>query len=244
VSVTDAPTFVLVHGGRHGGWAWRLVAARLRRQGHEVHTPTLTGLGERSHLLTPDVGLDTHIRDLVNLFEYEDLSDTILVCHSYGGMPVSGAMEELFPRVRRVVFVDAHMPRSGESVFDMNGHVRAQRMREMVEREGEGWFVPNSDASWWGLTDPDQIAWVNSKTSPQPFKSYTDSVGSTERIWGHPGTFIECSPSRVSAEELERVHERAAVDEQFHLRGIDTCHEAMLTEPDLLTELLIEASTE
>ncbi|MGW0582764.1 alpha/beta fold hydrolase, partial [Streptomyces sp. NPDC002920] len=100
--------FVLLHGGRHGGWCWKHVAAALRQEGHLVYTPTLTGLGERAHLLSPSIGLDTHVQDLVAVFEFEDIQDAVLVAHSYGGMVASGAMERIADRVRSLVLFDAH----------------------------------------------------------------------------------------------------------------------------------------
>jgi pimeloyl-ACP methyl ester carboxylesterase len=237
----DKPTFVLVHGGRHGGWAWRDIASRLRDRGHLAITPTLTGLGERSHLLSRNIGLQTHVEDLVRVFEYGDLSDVVLVAHSYGGMPVAGALERVADRVRSVVWLDSHLPREHESIFELIGEERAAQMKQMVEENGEGWFVPTSDASFWGLSDPAHIAWVNSKTTPQPVKTYQDPSGPTDRAWAHPGTAIECSPSKLPVIELERQRARAESDPHFHLRMIDACHEPMVTHPDELTELLIEA---
>jgi len=222
---SENPPFVLIHGGRHGGWAWRDVASRLRRLGHDVYTPSLTGLGERAHLLRPDIGLDTHIEDVVGVFDFEDLRDTVLVAHSYGS----------------VVWLDAHKPKAGESVFDLIGPERAERMTAMAAADGEGWFIPTSDASWWGLTDPGQIAWVNSKTTPQPIKTYTDTIGSTGRAWSHPGTVIECTPSRLPELDLARQRARAQTDPCFHHRALNACHEPMITDPDALTRLLIEA---
>src|ERR1700704_3677346 len=136
------PPFVLLHGGRHGGWCWRRVAVLLRAVGHEVYTPTLTGLGERSHLLNPQIGLDTHVQDLVSTFEFEDIRDAVLVGHSYGGMVVSGAMQRIADRVRTLVLLDAHMPREGESVFDLNGPDRAAAMIALAEDGGDGWYIP------------------------------------------------------------------------------------------------------
>jgi pimeloyl-ACP methyl ester carboxylesterase len=237
-----ATDFVLVHGGRHGGWAWRDIVTRLRDLGRVAITPTLTGLGERSHLLRPDIGLDTHVQDLVGVFDYGDLTDVVLVAHSYGGMPVAGAMEHIHDRVRSVVWLDAHLPREGESIFGLIGEERAAKMQAMADHDGEGWFVPTSDASWWGLDDPEQIAWVNSKTTPQPLRTYTDQIGSTSRAWTHPGTTIECNPSRLPVIERDRQRARATDDLHFHHRMIDACHEPMLTHPDELTKLLVEAA--
>jgi len=241
-ATSEHPPFVLVHGGRHGGWAWRYVALRLRARGHEVYTPTLTGLGERAHLLSPQIGLDTHIDDLVGVFEFEDLEDVVLVAHSYGGMPVAGAMERVADRVRAVVWLDAHMPRNGESIFGLIGPERAEQMRKMAADAGPGWFIPTSDASWWGLSDPEQIAWVNSKTTPQPIKTYVDAVGTTDRAWSHPGTMIECSESRLPELELERQRSRAQTDAHFHRREIDTGHEPMIADPEVLAQLLVDAA--
>lgn len=217
------------------------MASRLRDAGHEVYTPTLTGLGERSHLLRPDVGLGTHIQDLVAVFDFEEIRNAVVVAHSYGGMVASGAMEQIADRVRSLVFLDAHMPRTGESVFDMIGTARAERMVEMADKGGEGWYIPPSDASWYGVSDPDDVAWVNSKTTAQPLKTYRDPVGPTDRAWAHPGMFIECQPSTLMPPMLARPRERSAVDERFRYRVLDTPHDAMVTAPGAVAELLFEA---
>jgi len=237
------PPFVLVHGGRHGGWCWRRVADRLRGAGHHVETPTLTGLGERAHLLNPDIGLDTHIRDVVAVFEFADLTDAVLVAHSYAGMVVCGAMEEIADRVRSLVFLDAHMPRTGESTLDQVDEVTAQRFITLADEKGEGWYLPPTDASYWGITDPDDAAWVNCRTTAQPLKTYLDRVGSTDRAWAHPGTFIECrSPSQAALIPFERPRARAAVDDHFQYRVLEASHDAMVTAPDALTALLLEVA--
>src|SRR5580700_2534506 len=99
-------TYVLVHGGGHGGWCWQRVVPLLRAAGHEVYTPTLTGLGERSHLLRPDIDLDTHIADVVGVLRYEDLTDVILVGHSYGGMVITGVADRALARIGQLVYLD------------------------------------------------------------------------------------------------------------------------------------------
>jgi pimeloyl-ACP methyl ester carboxylesterase len=233
------PSFVLLHGGRHGGWCWRAVASRLRAAGHEVVTPTLTGLGERAHLSSPEVGLDTHVDDLVAVFEYEDIKDAILVGHSYGGMVVSGAMERIADRVRRLVLIDAHLPHSGESVFDMIGPERSARFVEIAAEQGDGWYIPRTDAAYYGVTDPEQAAWVTARMSAQPLKSYRDAVGSTARAWKHPGLFIECVHSSLEPHVLERARRRGADDPAFEHRVMDWAHDAMVTAPDELAALLL-----
>jgi alpha-beta hydrolase superfamily lysophospholipase len=119
-------TFVLVHGTSHGGWAWRRVADRLQARGHKVYTPTLTGLADRSHLMSAAISLDTHIFDVVNLIKWEGLEDVCLVGHSSGGAVVSGAIEHVLPEVSSIVFLDAFLPENGQKGLDWNSpHARA-----------------------------------------------------------------------------------------------------------------------
>jgi pimeloyl-ACP methyl ester carboxylesterase len=237
-----SPTvFVLLHGGRHGGWCWQRVARRLRASGHEVYTPTLTGLGERSHLNGPHIGLDTHVEDLVSVFEYEDIEDAVLVAHSYGGIVATAAMEEIAERVRLMVYLDALMPHTGESLFSIIGPTAAQARIDRAATDGEGWYIAPTDASYWGVTDPDDIAWVNARVTSQPLKTYQDSVVSADRAWAHPATFIECRPSAM--EPLTNPRERAKVDPRFHYHVLDAAHDVMITAPDELTALLLTSST-
>ncbi|TWH10308.1 pimeloyl-ACP methyl ester carboxylesterase [Rhodococcus rhodochrous J45] len=240
-SSPEPTTFVLLHGGRHGGWCWKRVAALLRQGGHEVHTPTLTGLGDRAHLLNRSIGLDTHIQDLVATFTYEDLRNVVLVGHSYGGMVVSGAMEVIADRVKTVVLLDAHLPRSGESVFDLNGEQRAAAMVALADEHGDSWYIPPADASRYGVTDPADVAWANSRMTAQPLKTYQDRIGATDRMWSHPGMFIECVPSSLEPHLLDRARERSANDPRFHYRVLQTSHNAMVTDPDAVVGLLFEA---
>src|SRR4051794_29851500 len=114
-------TYVLVHGGGHGGWCYQRVARLLRADGHEVYAPTLTGLGERSNLLSPAIDLDLHVRDVTAVLHFEDLRDVILVGHSYGGMVITGAADRAADRVGRVVYLDAANPENGQSLLDVAG---------------------------------------------------------------------------------------------------------------------------
>jgi pimeloyl-ACP methyl ester carboxylesterase len=242
VTARAAPPFVLVHGGRHGGWCWDRVAPKLRDAGHQVYTPTLTGLGERAHLLRPDIGLATHIQDVVALFQSEDIRAAMLVAHSYAGMVVSGAMEQIADRVHKLIFLDADMPRTGESTLDLTDPAAAEQLLKLAAEKGEGWYIPPQDASVWGVTDPEDIAWVNSNTTAQPLKTYTDRVGPTERAWAHPGLFIECRASQARHVSISRPRERSAGDPSFGYRVLDSPHDAMVTSPEALTQVLLEAA--
>ena len=134
-------TFVLVHGGWHGAWCWEQVNSRLREAGHAVYTPTLAGLGELSHLLDPSIGLDTHVQDVVDVLDREDLRDVVLVGHSYGGMVISGAGELAAGRLARLDFLDAFVPEGGQSLLDLLSPERRDFYLRAAKEHGEGWRV-------------------------------------------------------------------------------------------------------
>jgi pimeloyl-ACP methyl ester carboxylesterase len=123
-------TFVLVHGGWQGGWSWRRVVPHLRASGHEVYTPTLTGLGERAHLLGCVDGLDTHVKDVLGLIEYEDLEEVMLVGHSYGGVVITAVAEVVAEKLSHLVYLDASVPKDGQGMFDLMPPERAEGYRE------------------------------------------------------------------------------------------------------------------
>ncbi|WP_063793140.1 alpha/beta fold hydrolase [Frankia sp. R43] len=242
MATEDTTTFVLLHGGRHGGWCWSPVARRLRAAHYEVHTPTLTGLGDRAHLLSREIGLDTHVRDLVAACEFEDVRNAVLVAHSYGGMVVAGAMEHLADRIRCLVLLDAHIPRTGESMLDLIGAARAAELVGLANSRGEGWYIPPVGAAYYGVTDPEAAAWLEIRMTAQPLKTYRDPVGSTDRAWDHPSLFVECVPSALAPQTLARARERSAADPRFHYRVLETSHNAMVTDPEAVTALLLEAT--
>src|SRR6478672_3300963 len=140
-------TYVLVHGGGHGGWCYQRVARLLRSSGHEVYTPTLSGLGERSNLLSPDIDLDLHIRDIAAVLHYEDLRDVILVGHSYGGMVITGVADRATDRIGRLVYLDAATPVNGQSLVDVAGPIiEAVRPDGKVIEGVELVLLPTPDA--------------------------------------------------------------------------------------------------
>lgn len=158
-------TFVLVHGAWHGGWCWRRVTDRLQEAGHTVYTPTLTGLGDRSHLMRRDINLDTHITDVVNVFKWEGISDAVLCGHSYGGWVISGVVEQVRSQVASMVFLDAYVPRDGETGLDI---------ATPASRDGINLAIKNGDisrpppaAEFFKVNEKDR-AWVESKMTPQP----------------------------------------------------------------------------
>ena len=160
-----ARTFVLVHGSWHGGWCWRRVADRLERGGHKVYTPTLTGLGERVHLLNASVDLNTHVTDVVNVIKFEGLKEIVLVGHSYAGCVISGVAEQVLPAIASIVFVDAFLPEDGQRMLDLTP---ANLRDAALEAQSKGEIArPIVPAAAFKVNEQDQ-AWVNSKLTPQP----------------------------------------------------------------------------
>jgi pimeloyl-ACP methyl ester carboxylesterase len=177
-------TYVLVHGGGHGGWCWERVATPLRAHGHRVYTPTLTGLGERSHLLYPDIDLDTHITDVVNVLKWENLGNVILVGHSYGGMVITGVADRAQGRVGQLVYYDAAHPKNGDALWkrpasaDSGGSAGgsapdAARMIKVV-RGVELMLFPDEALirGPLGVTKPEDVAWLMDKLTPHPAKCF------------------------------------------------------------------------
>lgn len=233
-------TFVLVHGGGHGGWCYQRLARLLRGAGHEVYCPTLTGLGERSHLLRPSIDLDTHIEDVVQLLHYEDLTGVYLAGHSYGGMVITGVADRALERIGHLVFLDAAHPRNGEALTTSARRLMDEAHRQARIVDGvELVLFPDSDSvRHYGITDPADFEWVRPRLTPHPWACFTqplrlrreDAVRRLRR------TSINCSATlRMRPAEFNR---RAL--EADHVFEIDTGHDLMLTEPRAVADLLLE----
>lgn len=162
-------TFVLVHGAWGGSWGFGKVRRQLQKQGHDVFTPSLTGIGERSHLITPSTGLDTHITDVVNTVLYEDLNDIVLLGFSYGGMVVTGALARIGDRVRQLVYLDALVPNDGDTAYDL---LRIPTKANAIDPQHH-WLLPPRPRE---SATPEETIWANQRRSMQPLKTLTDSV--------------------------------------------------------------------
>ncbi len=197
-------TFVLVHGTFHGGWCWRRVAGRLLSSGNRVYTPTQTGLGERVHVLEL-LGLDTFIEDVVCVIEAEKLEDVILVGHSFGGISITGAADRVPERLRRLVYLDAFIVEDGGTAFDLLPRdVVAERVREAEEHSG-GLSMRPFPASAFGISDPEDAAWVNRRLTYQPLKTYMDRLALNSPIGnGKPCTYLACTDPHYPPTESSR----------------------------------------
>ncbi|HUK61483.1 MAG TPA: alpha/beta hydrolase family protein [Stellaceae bacterium] len=233
-------TFVLVHGAWHGGWCYDRVARLLRGKGHDVYTPTLTGLGERSHLIDRSVNLSTHIDDVAGVLAFEDLSDVVLCGHSYGGMVISGVAEKAEKRIRSLVFLDAFVPESGKSLFDYVPSEAAGSMRADAAQNGEGHKVAPRAAEHFNVNAADR-AWVDAMCVKHPIATFEEGVpltGARERVAKR--TFIQAkgygrSPFGQFAEKL-------GGDPAWRVLAVPCGHDVMVDMPQELADLLIAAA--
>lgn len=227
-------TFVLLHGAWHGGWCWQRVRARLEDQGHEVFTPTFSGLSDRAHVLTRETGLDTHVEDVVRLLDFEDLTDVHLVGHSYAGQVVAAVAALRPDRLAMRIHLDAFLPEDGDRAIDLLPESVAHHYREAVAGPGEGWLIPPRSLEVLGVSDPSDLAWLTPRLTPQPWRTYDQPVVAASPVGGTPGAFVHCVDwLDVFAPFAEKA--RAA---GWEVHDLATGHEAMVTAPDELAEIL------
>jgi pimeloyl-ACP methyl ester carboxylesterase len=227
-------TFVLVHGAWGGAHGWRKVRPLLQGEGHQVFTPSLTGIGERSHLTGPHVNLSMHIDDVVNTILYEDLTDLVLLGFSYGGMVVTGALEHVADRVRELVYLDAFVPGDGESINNLRGTPPPGR------RLGDDWLVPPIPRE---LDDSAETEWSNARRSPQPFRCFTEPVRLARPLEDFPFglTYVKAlddPPGPGGPGPFWAVAERAKASAAWRYHEIDTNHMIPQNRPRELVDIL------
>jgi pimeloyl-ACP methyl ester carboxylesterase len=230
------PVFVLVHGAWHGGWCWSRVTPLLEAAGHRTIAVTLTGQGDRAHLIAPDIGLGTHTDDVVGTIEKEDLADIVLVGHSYGGMVISGAADRVAPRIRRLVFLDGLVPAPGQCAFDLNSAQFRERMERETRESGEGYKVaPRADI--FGITDDADRQWVEARLRPIPIGCFREPLAAPTRAAAAlPSTFILCT--RFAFHDTASRCRAAG----WPVIEIDCGHDAMIVAPKALAEALLSPS--
>lgn len=233
-------TFVLVHGAWGGSYGFRTVRGPLREAGHEVFTPSLTGIGERAHLASPQVNLTTHVTDVVNTILYEDLSDIVLVGYSYGGMVVTGSLEHVADRVAHLVYLDAFLPDDGESLNDLTG---ASYSPGAIGPGGK-WLVP---PLYRALDDPVEADWYNARRSLHPVGCFTEPVRLRQPLehYRFSRTYVKATEEprqrpggRTSP--FWRAADRTKTDPAWRYREIDTDHMILVNRPAEFVELLLE----
>ena len=229
-------TFVLVHGAWQGGWTWARVVPLLRDRGHDVHTPTLTGVGERAHLLSPRIGLDTHVEDVVATLVNERLRDVVLVGHSYGGAVIAGVASARPDLLRQLIFLDAFVPHDGATATELQPETIAHHYRESVEERGFGWLIPTRSLEVLGVVDPVDVEWLSSLMGPHPYTTFNDPITVTEESLAIPSAFVECVDWMRVFTPMREVAEGRG----WPVRELRTGHQAMTTAPAELADVLHE----
>jgi len=231
-------TFVLVHGAWHGSWCWKRVRSALQAQGHAVFTPTLTGVGERSHLTSPQVNLETHIADVVNVVRWEELDDIVLCGHSYGGCVITGAADRMPERIRALVYLDAFILENGQGLHDvLPAEVAAGQVRGTNET-GDGWRVPPISAEFFQVNVADR-AWVDRQCTPQPLATFQQPVRLRNTIPAAKCTHILATGYEHSP--FPPFHEIAKA-KGWKTSTIGCGHDVMLDRPDDLVRMLLDAA--
>jgi pimeloyl-ACP methyl ester carboxylesterase len=229
--------FVLVHGAWHGGWCWRRVARVLRDAGHEVFTPTLTGFGERAHLLGADIGPDTLVQDVVAVLDNEELTDVVLVGHSFGALVALAVAERVPDRLRRVVLLDGLVVEAGEPAFAGLPPGSAAARTDAAAASGGVAFPPPGGAAF-GLTRPEDIAWVDRRLTPHPLRTYAEPFPLRAPLGaGLPVTYVVCTDPAYPA-----IHSAHAIArrEGWELRELAAGHDAMISAPEETAALLMD----
>jgi pimeloyl-ACP methyl ester carboxylesterase len=238
----DSGTFVLVHGAAHGGWCWRRVADRLSSTGHRVYTPTLTGLGARAHLLSPHVGLDTAVQDVLGVLEYEELNDVVLVGHSFGATVVCGVAARARDHLSALVLVDGLLAQPGSSIMDgFDPSTAAARLAATQVTAGTRTLLP-LDLAALGVSEPEDTAWLRRRLTPHPLRTYTDPLRVDPPLAaGLPCTYVACTepPYRPVAHSAAMARDQPG----WQYRELRTGHDAMITAPAAVAAVLLEART-
>lgn len=231
-------TFVLVHGAMHGGWAWASVRRRLQSAGHEVFTPSLTGQGDRQHLLTHSVSVETHIEDIRSLLWFENLRGVVLVLHSYAGILAGPVAEAAADRLSCIVLAGGFHVQPGQCLLDVEPADTARYYRQLAAQQGEGWFLPPLPEflDRWGIAGQALRAHVGARLTGFPFKCQTDPVSyEASKLRSLRRVYIEhtAPPLRSLRQSLV-----TALAEGFEHIQIDAGHDMMLTEAATTAALL------
>ena len=236
---------VLVHGANHGGWCWVNVASTLRAMGYRVLTPTFTGLGERQHLRSPEITLTTHIDDIANLIEWEELDNIILVAHSYGGTVVTGVCDRMRERIARVIFIDANTPLDGQPTIPGLTVELAEKITGAPLIDG--YLLPPLDPTRMGI-DPDDTAnidWLNRRLTPHPLQTLTEPIrlanGGSD---GMHRTFVLATPIEQLQKFAAEGTLKIKADPSWRFREFLVGHDAMITAPNETADLIHEIATE
>lgn len=222
--------FVLVHGAWHGGWCWQRVARLLQNEGHAVHAPTLSGVGERSHLSSPAINLTTHVRDVVDEIRWKELEDIVLVGHSYGGMVVTGVAEQCSSSIASIVYLDAFLPENGQSLNDIVGSAH----------ESSGGLVEPLSAEFFAVNAQDRD-WVNRMMTPQSAATFAEQLQVTGALNNiAKKTYVRALQGAIPP--FAAIYARLSNDPAWQCLELDCGHDVMIDQPKEVARILLKAA--
>jgi pimeloyl-ACP methyl ester carboxylesterase len=231
-------TFLVCHGAWSAGWAWKKMHPLLTKAGHRLIAPTYTGVGERSHLASPSTDLETNIQDILGVVKYEELNNFVLIGHSYGGMVATGVVDRIPERIIKLIYIDAFVPRDGQSLLDLVSPEARQRMIDGV-KAGDGWRAPPNPVPKDTLAE--DTKWIEPLRVPHPMKCFAQQLRLTQGDTKRPRAYIYCK--RIGAEDTFRQFADRAKRERWDYREIDASHSPNVSAPALLAELLMSIAT-
>jgi pimeloyl-ACP methyl ester carboxylesterase len=231
--------FVLVHGTWVGGWIWRDVAERLRVQGHLVFTPTLTGLGEREHLASPSVNLDTHIQDVTGVIKYERLDNVVLVGTSYAGLVISGVADRMPEKIASLIYLNAGLPANGKCMMDTINAERRAAVQKLADDEGDGYMVSSKLVLDTGIEDEIANKLFLSRASAHPYPSLLQPIHLTGKYKDVKRKAYVLATKKIS-HHFKEYHGWAKQQPDWTAHELPTHHYPMVTAPDLTADLLMK----
>ena len=234
----NKPHFLLIHGAWHGGWVWNEISEILRYQRYSVSTPTLTGLGEKKHLLSSKITIETFIEDVVNHIIFENLNNIILVGHSFAGSVISGVADKLKDRIQKLIYFDAVILKDGQKPFDIAPKELVKQRIELAKRFGNGISIPAPSADAFGVFDVKKSLLLEEKLTPHPLSTYQSKLTIKNEIGnGIPLFYIFCNnPVYKSLESSREVVRKL----KWPIFELNAGHDAMLTHPKETLNLLMK----
>ena len=230
-------TFIVAHGAWSAGWTWKKMRPLMRAAGHELFTPSYTGIGERSHLAHRGIDLNAHIDDILNVLRFEDLNDVVLIGHSYGGMVATGVADRAPERIRHLVYLDAFAPRNGEAAMSLQPEAVRLRMADAVRTSGDGWRVPPNPMP--PDTSEADVAWAMPKRVMQPVKTFQQPIELTGAVEKLPRSYIYCTRSGPG-DVFRQFANRAQSEPGWRYVEMDASHNPHITCPESLMAVLNE----
>jgi pimeloyl-ACP methyl ester carboxylesterase len=233
--VTRPSTFLVAHGAWSAGWSWKKMHPLMQQANHRLVTPTYTGLGEREHLANPTNDLETHIKDMLGVIKYEDLHEIVLVGHSYGGMVATGVADRVPERISQLIYLDAFVPRNGQSLLDLNPPAARRRMEDSA-RQGDGWRVIPSPTP--PDTSPEDARWIAERRVAQSIKCFAMPLTLAHAEPAMPRSYVYCTRT-PPGDPFRQFAERARVERGWRYFELDASHSPQITAPDALMALLL-----